>query len=147
MSRHAAETTFAGLLTYLESFPPSPRAQGYHIRKKSLETIPYPRMPFKKSPHKKPHPKYKDGITILGKTKFGIPVTEEQFVFPLPFSFSRDLPNQRFLTTNHRKTTTSSTPPASTPKISSPLSPSHGGKPTTAPRTHACGHKKHAPRP
>jgi hypothetical protein len=86
MSRHAAETTFAGLLTYLKSFPPSPRHSTLHARKRSLETIPYPRVPFKKNPHKKPHPKYKDGVTILGKTKFGIPVTEEQFVRSLSFS-------------------------------------------------------------
>jgi hypothetical protein len=83
MSRHAAETTFAGLLTYLESFPPSPRHSTLHFRKRSLETIPYPRVAFKKNPHKKPHPKYKEGITILGKTKFGIPVMEEQFVSSL----------------------------------------------------------------
>ncbi|KAF4629557.1 hypothetical protein G7Y89_g8587 [Cudoniella acicularis] len=38
-----------------------------------------PRVPFVPNRHKPPHPVYVEGVTILGKTKYGIPVNEWQF--------------------------------------------------------------------
>jgi hypothetical protein len=84
MARRAAETSFAGLLAYLESLPDNIQDPTPSIHQNTTDVLQYPSIPFKKNPHKKPHPKYEKGKTILGKTKFGILVTKEQFVRFLP---------------------------------------------------------------
>ncbi|CAG8983607.1 hypothetical protein HYALB_00004628 [Hymenoscyphus albidus] len=81
-----AQTSFPALLQWLQAERPYEHEERgeYKVHRSPLESpgiTPYvcDRVPFQPKAHKPPHPVYIEGETILGKTKYGIPVTPEQF--------------------------------------------------------------------